>query len=258
MSLPRIIPCLLTDGHSLVKTRRFAESMYVGDPANILSIFSEYEVDEIMLLDIRATPERRGPNLDLITRVADECIVPLAYGGGITQLDEVHRILDVGIEKVVVNSGWADNPALVSDAATRHGSQAVIVSIDAIRTPEGPRVVTDCGTRVRQENPVDWAVRAAEAGAGEILLTAIASEGMGNGYDVDLIRSVCEAVSVPVIANGGAGSRQDLVRAVKDGQATAAAAGSIFVFYGALHAVLVNFPTRAQVRELFARDATVV
>lgn len=256
MRVPRVIPCLLTDGQALVKTRRFADPTYVGDPANILSIFSEFEVDEIVVLDIAATRERRGPDLGLIARVVDESIVPLAYGGGITRLEEIDRIIDMGIEKVVLNSGWVADPDLVASAAARHGSQAVVVAVDALRTPQGLRTVTHCGSRVRGEAPAEWAVRAADAGAGELLVTSIDREGTRAGYDLELIRSVSDAVTVPVIANGGAGSRHDLVRAVRDGRATAAAAGSIFVFYGSLRAVLVNFPTRAQVRELFVSAAT--
>jgi imidazole glycerol-phosphate synthase subunit HisF len=255
VSVPRVIPCLLTDGRALVKTRRFADPAYVGDPANVLSIFSEFEVDEIVVLDIAATREGRGPDFKLISRIVDESIVPLAYGGGITRLDEIDRIIDIGVEKVVLNSGWAADPSLVSRAAARHGSQAVLVSIDAVRTAGGARVATHCGSRVRHETPADRAVHAADAGAGELLVTSIDREGTREGYDLELIRSVSAAVTVPVIANGGAGSRRDLVRAVRDGGATAAAAGSIFVFYGALGAVLINFPTRTQVRGLFAASA---
>ncbi len=251
MNVPRVIPCLLTDGRSLVKTRRFADPTYVGDPANVLSIFSEFEVDEIVLLDIGATRARRAPDLDLVARVADECIVPLAYGGGISTPAQVARILDIGVEKVVLNSAWVDDPSLLQRSAERHGSQAIVVSIDARRTPEGHRVATVSGTRRHDAKPHDWARRAVDLGAGELLVTSIDEDGMQAGYDLELIRSVSAAVDVPVVGCGGAGCRQDLVTAVHEGGATAAAAGSIFVFYGVHRAVLVNFPSRAQVSELF-------
>ncbi|MEO6714497.1 MAG: AglZ/HisF2 family acetamidino modification protein [Mycobacteriales bacterium] len=252
MNVPRVIPCLLTDGHSLVKTRQFADPTYVGDPVNVLSIFSELEVDEIFLLDIGATRDGRAPNLDLVARVAEECIVPLAYGGGITTPEQVARILDLGVEKVVVNSGWVDDPSLVQRSAERHGSQAVVVSIDARRTPQGHRVATASGTIRHDVTPRDIARRAVALGAGELLVTSIDEDGMRSGYDLDLIASVSAAVDVPVVACGGAGRREDLATAVREGGATAAAAGSIFVFYGVHRAVLINFPSRAQVGRLLA------
>jgi cyclase len=257
VNVPRVIPCLLTDGRSLVKTRRFADATYLGDPVNVLSIFSEFEVDEIFLLDIGATRGGRAPDLDLVARVAEECIVPLAYGGGITTPEQVARVLDLGVEKIVVNSGWVDDPSLVQRSAERHGSQAVVVSIDARRTPLGHRVATASGTTRHDAAPRDWAVRAVDLGAGELLVTSIDEDGMQAGYDLDLIGSVSTAVDVPVVACGGAGSRQDLVSAVREGGATAVAAGSIFVFYGAHRAVLINFPSRAEVAGLFAAAAIV-
>ncbi len=249
--LPRVIPCLLTDGVALVKTVRFGERTYLGDPANVMSIFSELEVDELLLLDINATREDRGPNLDLLRRVADECLIPLGYGGGITTVDQATSILQTGLEKVVVNTAFAADPHLVTRVAERHGSQAVVASIDARVVDGEHRAVTACGTVVEDATPVELARRAADAGAGEILVTSIDREGTGSGYDLALTKAVSEAVRIPVIASGGAGSRQDLVPPIREAGATAVAAGSIFVFYGRRRAVLINFPSRNRLRQLF-------
>lgn len=252
-ALPRVIPCLLTDGKTLVKTVRFNERTYLGDPANVLSIFSEFEVDEIVLLDIDATRTRRGPNLDLVERVANECIVPLAYGGGIRSADEASRLMEIGVEKVVINTGFAQDARLVEAVSARHGTQAVTASIDARREGDTHRVFTACGTEPLQDSPAAWATRATDAGAGEILLTSIDRDGTREGFDLDLIAPVCAAVTVPVIACGGAADRADLARPIHEAGATAVAAGSIFVLYGPHRAVLVNFPSRRQVRDLLRR-----
>jgi imidazole glycerol-phosphate synthase subunit HisF len=250
-SLPRVIPCLPTDGVALVKTVRFQDPTYLGDPANVMSIFSELEVDELLLLDIAATPDDRGPNVELLRRVAGECLIPLGYGGGITTVDQASSILEIGLEKVVINTALARDPSLITRIAERHGSQAVVASIDARIVDGRRRAVTACGTQVQKESPVELARRAAEAGAGEILVTSIDREGTGSGYDLPLIRAISEAVHVPAIASGGAGSRRDLVPPIRDAGATAVAAGSIFVFYGRRRAVLINFPSRKRLRELF-------
>jgi imidazole glycerol-phosphate synthase subunit HisF len=250
--LPRVIPCLLTEGTSLVKTMRFDEPTYVGDPANVIAIFSEFEVDEIVLLDIAATREGRGPDLSLVARVADECIVPLAYGGGVTSIEQATRILEIGLEKIVVNTGFVRDSRLVSAIAARHGSQAVVVSIDARRVDGTLVAVTRCGREPLAGDPAEWARRAEQAGAGEILVTSIDRDGTQDGFDLELVESVSDAVGIPVIACGGAGERADLRRPVAEAGASAVAAGSIFVFHGRQRAVLVNFPSRRQVRELFA------
>ena len=244
-----MIPCLLTDGNALVKTVRFEERTYLGDPANVVSLFSEFEVDELLLLDIDATRDGRGPNVPLLEQVAQECIVPLAYGGGIRSADDATRVMQIGIEKVVVRSAFMDDPEVVSSIADRHGAQAVTVAIDA--QVVGSAHAVRSGSGVCAGSPSEWAQRATRAGAGEILLTTVDRDGTGEGYDLALIEEVSGAVSVPVIASGGAGSRQDLVRPVREAGATAVAAGSIFVFYGRHRAVLVNFPSRRELRQLF-------
>lgn len=239
----RVIPVLLLRGESLVKTVRFGRFTYVGDPCNTVRIFNELQVDELCVLDITATPEGRSPNLALLADLASECFMPLAYGGGIRSLADAERILKIGIEKVVINSAAIDQPELISEIATPFGSQAVVVSIDVSRDLLGRAVVrSHAGTRARGLQPVVWARQAEAMGAGEILLTCIEREGTWSGFDIDLIREVADAVSIPVVAHGGAGSVADIGSAVHEGHASAVALGSMVVFQKKGMGVLVNFP----------------
>jgi cyclase len=238
---------------SLVKTTRFSVPKYVGDPVNVVSIFNAFEADEIMLLDVRATTERRKPQFELIAQLAEECYVPLTYGGGLTSLDDIRRVLDIGCERVVLNTVVDTAPRLVTGAAETFGAQAVVASIDAKRTAEGYfEVFVESGTRPLEVDPVTYACRAEELGAGEILLTSIDRDGTMDGYDVDLLRSVSDAVTIPVIACGGAGSLEDIVEVVRLGGAAAVAAGSIWLYQGRNRAVLINFPRPEQRSTLFA------
>jgi cyclase len=247
---PRVIPCLLLDGGGLVKTTRFADPVYVGDPVNVLSIFNDFEVDELVLLDISAARSRRPSPVALLAQLAEECFIPLAYGGGLTTLAEMEGRLRMGAEKVVLNSVLADDPAVVEAAAARFGSQAVIASIDVRRRDGATEVVAHGGQTVVAGDVVAWAQRAEQLGVGEILLTAVDREGTMQGYDIELVRSVAAAVQVPVIAHGGAGKRRHLGDAVREGGAAAAAAGSLFVFQGSSRGVLINYPSRAQITAL--------
>jgi cyclase len=242
--IPRVIPCLLIDDEAMVKTIRFADPTYLGDPINVINLFNRFEVDEITLLDIGATRDGYGPPFALLEQLAAECWVPLSYGGGIASLDHVRRVLACGIEKVVLGTVVADDPLLVTRAAEVYGSQAVIVSVDALRRGDGYEVaVTNAGRRLGID-PVAYARRAQELGAGEILLNAVDRDGTMEGYDLDLIRAVAGAMEVPVIACGGAGERGHLVEAIRQGGASAVAAGSIFVYRGRERGVLINFPER--------------
>lgn len=252
-AVPRVLPCLLLDRTGqLVKTVRFDDPLYVGDPVNVLSIFSHYEVDEIALLDIHATLDGRDPPYDLLAKLASECMIPLAYGGGIRSLDQARRVIETGLEKVIVNTALAEDPEILRRVGELYGNQAVVASIDAAKV-DGRWEARVRGGRVPTGvDVVEWAERAEEYGCGEILLTSVDREGTFDGYDLELIRTVAEAVSVPVIANGGAGHRTDLVQAVREGHASAAAAASIFVFQSRRRSVLVNFPSRRQVKSLFA------
>ena len=241
----RVMPCLLVDDGRLVKTVKFRKPAYVGDPVNAIKIYNEKEVDELIVVDIRATVEGRPPNFALLREIADECFMPLCYGGGIRDLDDVREIFSLGIEKVAVNTHAAERPGFLREAADRFGSQSIVASIDARRVFRRTYHVHTRGGRERtKRDPVSFAREVEAAGAGEILLTSIDRDGTWKGYDIDLIRRVTEAVGIPVIACGGAGCVDDFGKAVKEGGASAVAAGSMVVYQGKGRGVLVGFPTR--------------
>jgi imidazole glycerol-phosphate synthase subunit HisF len=250
----RIIPALLIRHESLVKTRRFGKFTYVGDPANTLRIFNELEVDELVILDITATSDGRGPNFDLLRIIASECFMPLGYGGGVRTLDHARTLFETGFEKVVVNSGAVERPQLVTELAEHFGSQAVIVSIDVRKTRRGKwAVYTRSGGRRTTLDVVAWAEMVAADGAGEILLTSIDREGTWEGFDLDLIRAVSAAVDIPVVAHGGAGSLDHIAAAVHDAGASAVALGSMVVFQKPRMGVLVHFPDRRRLEQALLR-----
>lgn len=249
----RVIPCLLLRGQGLVKTTRFKEPKYVGDPINAIRIFNDKEVDELVLLDISASKEGRGPAFTVIEEVASECFMPLAYGGGIRSVDEAQRILKLGVEKVVFNSTAWHHPEVLRDAAREFGAQAVVASIDVRRKLFGRcEVCIDNGTKPTGMDAVEYARRMEDLGAGEILLTAIERDGMMQGYDVELIAKVSRAVGIPVIASGGAGSLAHLKDAVEKAGASAVAAGAMFVFHGPHRAVLITYPKREELERVLS------
>jgi len=247
----RIIPALLLRNESLVKTVSFGNFTYVGDPCNTVRIFNELEVDELLFLDITATREGRIPNLRVLTDIANECFMPLSYGGGIRSLEHAKAVFDIGFEKVAINSGAIDTPSLFTDIARQYGSQAVIASIDVKRSFWGNSTVrTKAGRRNTKLDPVVWAREVVSRGAGEILLTSIDREGSWVGFDLDLVKRVADAVSVPVIAHGGAGTVEDIGRVVKQANASAVALGSMVVFQKKGMGVLVNFPDRKTLEDI--------
>lgn len=252
MNLPRVIPSLLLDDGRLVKTTRFGRPIYVGDPVNTVKIFNDKEVDELALLDISATPGRRGPAIALLQEIATEAFMPMAYGGGVTRLEQVRELLHLGFEKVIFGTSAFRDPDLVARTAAEFGSQAVVVAVDARpRLFRGSRVHIRCGREATAWTPEAYAKRMEEAGAGELLLTAIDREGTWGGYDAALIDRVAHAVSIPVIAHGGAGTLADLRVAAQHG-AAAVAAGNLFTFQRTHRAVLISFPSRAELRATFA------
>jgi len=240
----RVMPCLLLKNSGLVKTIKFKDPSYVGDPVNAIRIYNEKEVDELIFLDITATTEQKRPNFDVISQIASECFMPVAYGGGIRDIEDARRLFSMGIEKIAINSFAVEQPDFVRKAAEQFGSQAVVVSIDAKKTPKGYEVMTHGGTRPTGLDPATFAKRMEETGAGEILINSIDRDGTLEGYDIELIRSVSSAVGVPVIAVGGAGKVEHFTEAVKQGGASAVAAGSMVVYFGRNRAVLINFPAR--------------
>jgi cyclase len=230
-----------------VKTVKFAAPKYIGDPVNTVRIFNEEEVDEVIFLDISATPEGREPQNQLIREIAGECFMPFAYGGGIRSLREMQEIFALGAEKVVLNSSVLERPELITEGAQSFGSQSIVVSIDVKRNWRGRyEVRTHGGRRTTRWSPLEWAREAENRGAGEILLTSIDRDGTMIGYDLDLIGQVSQVVDVPVVACGGAGNLKHCADAVGSG-ASAVAAGSLFVYQNANRSVLINFPTQDEI-----------
>lgn len=254
MLRPRVIPTLLLRAGSLVKTVRFGRFAYIGDPINTVRIFNELEVDELVILDISVTRSRGQPDLPLLADIASECFMPLAYGGGIQDLEQARAILQMGFEKVIVNTQAVRYPRLLTLLSDELGSQAVVASIDVKRTRMGrPTVVADSASQNTGMDPIAWAVEAASRGAGEILLTAVDREGTWQGYDLELVRAVSNAVSVPVIANGGAADVNDIAMAVNIGGASAAAVGSMVMFQKQGAGVLINFPPPERLAQALAK-----
>lgn len=239
----RIIPNLLIRDECLVKTRKFGEFNYIGDPCNTVRIFNEFEVDELLVLDILATHKKRRPNFSLLKDIANECFMPLAYGGGIRTLNDAKSIFDIGFEKIVINSYAVENPEFVRDISKYFGSQAIIVSIDVLETYFGRKYIKTNGGRLKHNiNPVEFAKNMEELGAGEILLTSVRKEGTWDGFDIDLIKDISTAVNIPVIANGGAGKIEDIVNAIVIGNASAVGLGSLLLFQRKGMGVLINYP----------------
>jgi cyclase len=248
----RVIPCLLLSNGGLVKTRKFKNPVYVGDPINAIRIFNDKEVDELVLLDIKASLEKRGPNFDLLREIASECFMPLAYGGGVTSIDQIRTLLRLGIEKVILNTALVRDPNFLQEAVAIFGSQAITASIDVRRKIFGRHeVMTLAGTQATGLGPVEAAQMAEKLGVGEILLTSIEAEGSFEGYDIELLSIVSQSVNVPVIASGGAASLEDFRTAVLIGHASAVAAGSMFVFYGRHRAVLITYPEYQELCSIF-------
>ena len=239
----RVIPCLQLLDDGLVKTTRFENPKYIGDPVNTVRIFNELEVDELCFLDIRATVQRREPGFPLLQQIADECFMPLSYGGGIATPEQARKVFRCGFEKIIIGSAAFQNPDLVRQLSELYGSQAVIVAIDVKKNLLGHyMVMSHSATGKTGKKLVEWAQQLAELGAGEILLTSVNNEGTWKGFDVELINTVSRAVPVPVIAHGGAGSAEDFGEVAQSTQAGAVAAGSFFVYQKKGMGVLINFP----------------
>ena len=251
----RVIPALLLNDESLVKTKNFGKFTYVGDPCNTVRIFNELEVDELVFLDIFASRKGRGPNFELLVDIANECFMPLGYGGGIKTFDDAHRILRMGFEKIIINARALEKPEFISELAKHFGSQAVIVSIDVKKDVLGHyRVFTHGATKNTHRKPLEWAQEVERLGAGEILLTSIDKEGTWDGFDIGLTKLVADGVGIPVIAQGGAGCVDDISKVVHEGAASAVALGSMVVFQKKGMGVLVNFPDPDQLSSLNSKN----
>lgn len=249
----RVIPVLLLADGGLSKPKGFNRARYLGDPINAVKIFNEKVADELVLLDIEAT-SRGSIDFDWIGDIVSEAFMPVAYGGGLSSLEDCARVFELGVEKVVINTAAVERPELISEISNRFGAQAVIVSIDAKRNVFGRwRAFTRGGRKEARFSPAELAQAAVQRGAGEIMVTSIPREGTFKGYDLDLLRAVCDSVSVPVIAHGGAGKVEHFVEAIARGGASAVAAGSMFVFAGEGEGVLISYPSPDELQAQFWR-----
>ena len=251
----RIIPVLLIQNGGLVKSIKFKDHKYIGDPINAVKIFNEKEVDEIVILDISASKENRGPNIEKLTDIAGEAFMPLSYGGGITTLEQVKKLLYQGAEKVILNTSALDNPKLITQIAEQFGSQSAVVSIDVKKNWLGNyKVYRNNGKKNTNLSPVDFAKKVEKAGAGEIILTSIDRDGTYKGFDIELIKLVADSVSIPVVACGGASKVVDFTEAIVKGGASAVAAGSLFVYASEQKGIMINYPKQNQlIEEVFSK-----
>ena len=244
--LARVIPCLLVQGSGLVKTVRFERRTYIGDPVNAVRIFNEREVDELAILDIVATREGRAPDFGLIETIVSEAFMPVAYGGGIRTEEDIGRLFSIGVEKVIIATAAVESVGLLLRAARLFGNQSIVACLETRKSRcGGHEAYIRCGTRKLPESPLDIACRFVECGAGELLINSIDRDGTMSGYDLKLISDIAASVPVPVMACGGAGCLADARKAI-DAGASAAVAGSMFVFHGKHHAVLINYPSPEQ------------
>ena len=250
METPRIIPVLLLKGSGLYKTVKFKEPKYIGDPLNAVKIFNEKEVDELIVLDITAGLENREPNYDLLYQLAGECFMPLAYGGAVSTLEDIRKLISLGIEKVSINSNAVDLD-FIKDATEVFGSSTIVVSMDVKKNFWGKyEVFTKGGTENTKKDALKYAEEICKAGAGELIVNSIDRDGMMHGYDLELIKNISNEIDIPVIACGGAGEVNHFKEAINAG-ASAVAAGSMFVFHGKHRAVLISYPEQSVIKNLF-------
>jgi len=241
----RLIPCLLVKDGRLVKTEKFRNPRYVGDPVNAAKIFNRKEVDELIVLDISDGREKRGPDMSLIHRLANECFMPLTYGGGISNVNQIREILKAGVEKVVIGTAANTQPQLIKEAAVLFGSQCIVVSVDVKKNIFGEyQLRCNSGRKIIHKEIEVFLLELEYAGAGEIIIHDVSREGTWKGFDTQLIRRVCSNVELPVIALGGAGDLVHIRSALVAGKASAVAIGSMAVYQQKDKGVLINFPDR--------------
>ncbi len=246
----RVIPCLLLRNGGLVKSVKFRNHRYIGDPINAVRIFNEKEVDELVFLDIGVRKDNCGPNFELLADIASEAFMPFGYGGGIRNINDVKKLFSLGVEKVILNTVAYETPDLVSRSAEFAGSSSVVASMDVKRSFFGNySVVVHSGTKNTQFEPVEYAKKMETLGAGEVLLNSIDRDGTMKGYDLELVKIVACSVAIPVVAIGGAGSIEHFKDAVRAG-ASAVGGGSIFVFYGKHRSVLITYPGYDELKDI--------
>lgn len=248
----RVIPCLLLRNGGLVKTVKFSDPKYVGDPINAIRIFNDKEVDELMVLDITASKEKKEPNYALIEQFASECFMPLSYGGGIKSMEQAQRLFNSGIEKICLQTSVLDDLSLVKKLSDKWGSSSILVSIDVKRNWLGqPKLYAAATGKTADKKWQDYMLDTVKAGAGEIVLNAVDKDGTMKGMDLELIKEAAKILSVPLVAVGGVGSLADIKAAV-DAGANAVSAGAFFVFQGPHRAVLITYPKYNELLQLLS------
>ena len=249
----RIIPCLLVHNKGLVKTVKFKDGKYVGDPINAVKIFNEKEVDELMVLDIDATRENRVPNMEMIKNLADECRMPFCYGGGITTVEQARKIISLGAEKVAISNSALNNIELCQEIGSIIGNQSVVVVIDVKKKKlfGGYDIYTHNGTKKSKWKLNDFVEKLEEIGIGEIVFNSIDNDGTMQGYDIALVENMRKRCSMPITVLGGAGTIDDIKKLISKFKIIGAAAGSLFVFKGKYRAVLISYPNRRERKPLY-------
>lgn len=251
MRIPRVIPVLLLDKGGIYKTVKFKNPVYIGDPLNAVKIFNDKEVDELIFLDINASGQKREPDYDYLASIAGECFMPLCYGGAVSDIAQIKKLIFSGIEKVAINSHALSNPEFVREASDKFGSSTIVISIDVTKNIFGKyQVYNKNKVKTKFSDPIQMAEEMNKLGAGEILVNSVDRDGMMKGFDTEMIKRISSAVDIPVVACGGAGNPKHF-KPVIDAGASAIAAGSMFVFHGVHKAVLINYPSQNELKNCF-------
>lgn len=246
----RLIPVLLLKREGLYKTIQFKKPRYIGDPRNAVKIFNEKEVDEICILDITASKEKRAPNFQLIEEIVNEAFMPLSYGGGIRSMEDVQRLFSIGIEKVVINSALYDAPELIKECSRIYGDQSIVASLDVKKYRFGGyRLFSQGGGKRHREKMIPFLQKLETLGIGEVMINSIDKDGLMQGMDIDLLRRVSAAVKVPVVGVGGVGNLQHVKDALNETEVSAIGIGSFFVFHGKHKGVLITYPSREELKK---------
>lgn len=252
MYRPRIIPVLLLRNRGLVKSIKFKDHRYIGDPINAVRIFNEMKADELVFMDITASQENRIASLEVLKHVGEEANMPFSVGGGIRTLEQIRSILEVGAEKVILNTMAVENPNFIKSAAELFGSSTISACIDVKKNFFGKNEVRYySGSKKCKKNPIEWAKELEQQGVGEIIVQSIDSDGTMQGYDIGLISDVANSVSIPVVALGGAGKMEHIRELYSQVSVNGFAAGSLFVYHGQRNAVLINYPTKEEINSIF-------
>lgn len=247
----RVIPTLLIQNKGLIKTQNFKNPVYLGDPINAVKIFNEKEVDELVLMDIGVTASKDEPKYDWIKDIVSESFMPIGYGGGISNINHAKRLFDLGIEKVIINSASEDFK-FIEELAKIYGNQSVVICIDVKKNFYGNYNAFKLNGKIKiKDNPLDFARKLVDSGAGEIIIQSIDKEGSMKGYDLNIIKLLSSSINVPIVASGGAGSLENFKEAIKIGGASAVTAGSFFVFKGKQRGILINYPNQNDLKSLF-------